>query len=168
MSPGMKRALLSSHPQCPSTRTAAAGARRAAQTGTAWEAALTAAGQPAVSENFFLLWSTQSPHSTPLPSPPHHYHHHPTTPPPTHPPTDPVWPRTESHIEAASNKYFHKLKLQIQRRCLIEFAHLDKLSMRQWPCQRTAAHFSHMWGVQVQLPVSCFWVRCRLERSHLW
>lgn len=67
MSPGMNRALLSSDPQCPTMRMAAAGARRAARTGTAWEAALTAAGQPAVSEHI-LLSSTQS--------------HHPPTPPP--------------------------------------------------------------------------------------
>lgn len=92
----------------------------------------------------------------------HHYHH---------PPIDPVWPRMESHLEAASNKHFQKLKIQIERGYLIDFhfqlTHLDKLSMRQWPCQRSAAHFSQMWGVQVQLPVACFWAWCRLERSHL-
>lgn len=153
MSPGMKRALLSklSHPQCPTTRTAAAGARRAAPTGTAWEAALIAAGQPAVSEHFFLLWSTQSPHS-----PSHHDHHHPTPPPPPPPPThDPVWPRTESHSEAASNKHFQKLKIQIQRGHLIESTHTFRQTLHA-PAV-SAVHFSQMWGVQVQLPVACFW-----------
>lgn len=41
----------SSNLQCPTTRTAVVEAMRAAQIGTAWGAAPTAAGQPVVSEH---------------------------------------------------------------------------------------------------------------------